>query len=87
MSRTPLTNNRTWQHISLSGDLSFAVRSCTVTAIDGVVEESADIMDEEGIEEFGDFFFVGEVEGSVVGDPVVCSLLEWCGKEGWGRDI
>ncbi len=35
-----------------------------------MVEEGADVGDKEGIEELGDFFFVGEGEGAVVGDPI-----------------
>ena len=38
-------------------------------AVDGVVEESPDVVDEEGVEERGYVFFVGEFEGSLEGDP------------------
>ena len=32
-------------------------------------------MYEEGVEGFGDFFFVGEFEGAFVGDPIRGRLL------------
>jgi len=54
---------------NLSQLRSIIIRSSSIATIDGVVEEGADVVDEEGVQEFSDFFFVGEVEGAVVGDP------------------
>lgn len=40
-----------------------------VWVVDGVVEESADVVDEDWVEGLRDLFFVGEFEGSFERDP------------------
>lgn len=47
----------------------FVIGLVAVATIDWVVKKSADVMNEEGIEEFGDLFFIGEIESAFVGDP------------------
>jgi hypothetical protein len=48
---------------------SWDLRSSGETAVDGVVEKSSDIVNEEGIKQLGDLFLVGEFEGAFKGNP------------------
>lgn len=48
---------------------SWDLRSSGETAVDGVVEKSSDIVNEEGIKQLGDLFLVGEFEGTFKGNP------------------
>jgi hypothetical protein len=35
-----------------------------------VVEESSDVVDEEGVKQFGDLFLIGKFEGTLERNPV-----------------
>lgn len=48
---------------------SWNLRSSGETAVDGVVEKSSDIVNEEGIKQLGDLFLVGEFESTFKGNP------------------
>lgn len=49
------------------------------TVVDGVIEESADVVDEERVEERGDVFLIGKSEGSFVRNPI--DLVSTCLQE------
>ena len=44
-------------------------RTCSACIL-GIVQKAANVVDEQGVEHFGDLFLVCEVEGSFKGDPV-----------------
>jgi hypothetical protein len=43
--------------------------SCWETAINGVVEESSNVVDEEGVKQLSDLFLVGKLECTLKGNP------------------
>lgn len=49
--------------------VSWDLSSSWEATVDGVVEKSSDIVNEEGIQELSDLFFVGELEGTFKGNP------------------
>jgi hypothetical protein len=41
-----------------------------------MIEESSNIVNEERIEQFGNFLFIGEVEGAFEGNPALVSIAQ-----------
>ena len=58
---------RLWLRLLTSWDL----RGSGESAVDGVIQECSDVVNEEGVKQFGNLFLVGEFESTLKGNPGV----------------